>query len=162
LTPPAAFRYEARVSVAASRIVFVCYAGFLAGVIYLANHGGGRLWSFLTDIPGGDKLGHLGLVSTLTLLLNLALRGRRAPGKLSRIMLGSLLAATIMTLEELSQAMIPSRSLDLFDGLANLAGVALGEWGAKRYLDPRAKARWNRGPEESNPTRTGPGASGFT
>jgi hypothetical protein len=155
LTPPATPRYDARVSVAASRIAFVCHAGFLAGIIYLANHGDGHLWAFLRGIPGGDKVGHLGLVGTLTLLLNLALRGRRAPGKLSRIMLGSLLVAVLMTLEECSQAMIPSRNLDLLDGLANLAGVALGDRIARHRLRSPTKARWKQRPEASNPARPG-------
>jgi hypothetical protein len=124
-------------SVGASRITFAAYALFLGGIIYLANHGGGHWWSFITDLPCGDKLGHLGLVATLTLLLNLALRGRRAPGRLSGILLGSLLVAIFMSLEECSQAVFPSRSLDLFDGLANLAGVVVGDLAARKALSRR-------------------------
>lgn len=114
-------------STGVSRIIFAAYAVFLGGIIYLANQGGGHWWNFITDLPYGDKLGHLGLVGTLTLLLNLALKGRRAPGKLSGVLLGSIFVALLMSVEECSQAMFPSRSLDLWDGLANLAGVAVGD-----------------------------------
>lgn len=111
----------------ALRLALVCYGVLFIGIILIANRGGGHFWHFLTDLPGGDKLGHLGLVGTLSLLLNLSLRGRRAPRPLAGVMLGSVLVAIVMTAEECSQAFIPSRSLDLFDGLANLAGAALGE-----------------------------------
>ena len=125
------------VKIALPRLLLLCYALGLGGIIYLANHGGGSLWNFITDLPFGDKLGHIGLVGTLSLLLNIVLGGRRAPGKFSRIMLGSLVVAIVMTLEECSQAFFPARSLDLLDGIANLAGVAAGECLARLLL--RAK-----------------------
>jgi VanZ family protein len=42
-----------------------------------------------------------------------------------------------MTAEELSQAFFPSRTLDLLDGVANLAGAALGGVAARQILRPR-------------------------
>jgi VanZ family protein len=119
------------------RLTLLCYGILLIGIILIANRGGGHFWHFLTDLPLGDKAGHLGLVGTLSLLLNLSLKGRRAPRPLSGIMLGSLLVAIVMTAEECSQAFFPSRTLDLFDGLANLAGVTIGEIAARLLLRPK-------------------------
>lgn len=121
----------------ALRLALVCYGILFIGIILAADRGGGHVWHFLTDLPLGDKVGHLGLVGTLSLLLNLSLKGRRAPRPLSGIMLGSLLIAIAMTLEECSQAFFPSRTLDLFDGLANLAGTAIGEVVARLILRPQ-------------------------
>jgi polysaccharide biosynthesis protein VpsQ len=128
------------VKIVLPRLLLLCYALGLGGIIYLANHGGGRFWTFITDIPGGDKLGHIGLVGTLSLLLNIVLRGRRAPGSFSGIMLGSLIVATVMTLEEFSQAAFPSRSRDLLDGIANLVGAAAGECLARFFLRPKSQS----------------------
>lgn len=137
MTLPAPSGYQPAVNPTVARLLLPCYAILFAGIIYIANHGGGSLWHFLTDLPFGDKLGHVALVGTLSLLLNLALKGRRGPGKLSGVMLGSLLVAILMTLEEASQAFFPSRSLDLLDGIANLLGVAAGEALARLLLRPK-------------------------
>lgn len=110
------------------RLVFVLFAAAFVSMIVVANRGEGeRIWGFLRSIPSGDKLGHLGLVGALSLLLNLALDRRRASGSGNGIMLGSLVLLVIMTLEEASQAFVPCRSFDLVDGLANLVGVFCGE-----------------------------------
>lgn len=119
------------------RLSFLLYAAAFAAIILITDKAGGSMWSFVHAVPGGDKAGHLGLVGTLSLLANLALRGRRAPRPLSGIMLGTLLVALVMSLEECSQAFFPSRSLDLLDGLANLAGAALGDILARRLLRPK-------------------------
>lgn len=98
-------------------------------IISLANQGRG-FWGFLEAIPYGDKLGHAGLVATLALLLNLTLRNRTLPRPFGMIQMGSGLAAVVMTLEELSQFLLPTRSPDLLDWIANLTGAALGQFAA--------------------------------
>ena len=118
----------------ALRLALVCYGILFLGIILNADRGGGHFYHFLTDLPLGDKLGHLGLVGTLSLLLNLCLKGKRAPRPLAGIMLGTFLVGLGMSLEECSQAFFPSRTLDLVDGLANLAGAAAGECGARYFL----------------------------
>lgn len=117
----------------ALRLALVCYGLMFIGIVISADRGA-SFWKFLNEWPMGDKIGHLGLVGTLSLLLNLTLKGRCAPRPFSRIMLGTLLVATVMTVEELSQAFFPSRTLDLLDGLANLAGAALGGVAARFLL----------------------------
>jgi VanZ family protein len=111
-----------------------------AGIVLSADRGGKHFWDFLNTFPLGDKFGHLALVGTFSLLANLALRGRRAPGRLSWMMLGTLGIATIMTLEECSQAFFPARTLDGLDELANLTGAGLGELAARFLLRRKAAA----------------------
>jgi glycopeptide antibiotics resistance protein len=115
---------------AARILISSAFALFLTGfisIIVLADRGQG-CWTFLQRVPMGDKLGHLVLVGPLALLLNLVLRGRRAPSPLSWCMLGSGLVGMLMTFEEISQAFIPSRSFDLADALMNLVAVIAAQW----------------------------------
>ncbi len=118
----------------ALRLALICYGIMFVGIVLSADRGGKHFWDFLNAIPLGDKLGHLCLVGTFSLLANLALKGRRAPGRLSWMMLGTLVIATLMTLEESSQAFFPTRTLDGLDELANLSGAALGEVAARFLL----------------------------
>ncbi len=119
------------------RLTFVLFTTAFLSIIVLADRGHADLfWNLAGRVPCGDKLGHLGLVGTLSFLLNLLLEGRPAPGRWSAMMLGSLLLLVFMTLEEASQAFIPHRSFDLLDGLANIIGVFCGE-GLVRMLPVR-------------------------
>ena len=119
------------------RITFVFFTTAFLSIIVIADRGHADLfWNLVGRVPCGDKLGHLGLVGTLYYLLNLLLEGRRAPGRWSPMMLGSLLLLAFMTVEEASQAFIPCRSFDLLDGLANIIGVFCGE-GLVRMLPVR-------------------------
>lgn len=120
----------------ALRLALICYGLMFIGIVISADRGV-SFWKFLNEWPMGDKIGHLGLVGTFSLLFNLALKGRCAPRPFSRFMLGTLLVATIMTTEELSQAFFPSRTLDLLDGLANLTGAALGGMAARLILQQK-------------------------
>jgi hypothetical protein len=97
-------------------------------IIAIANRGeGDRWWSFIHDIPYGDKLGHIALMGTLCLLCNLAFATRRfrfLPACITRV---TFVLLGLVTLEEFSQAFIPTRSCDPLDWLADLAGLALGQ-----------------------------------
>lgn len=120
------------------RLAFFIFATAFASLIVAADHGQiGHVWSFVAKIPFGDKLGHLGLVGTLTVLMNLHLKRRMA----GPVMHGSLIVLVFMLLEEGSQYFIPARSFDGFDALANLVGVICGE-GLVRML-PRKITRQN-------------------
>ena len=118
-------------------LTFVLFTTAFLSIIVIADRGHADLfWQVVGRVPCGDKLGHLGLVGTLSFLLNLLLEGRPAPGRFGKMMLGSLMLLVFMTLEETSQAFIPHRSFDLLDGLANLVGVFCGE-GLVRMLPAR-------------------------
>ena len=111
------------------RGLLLAFGCVLVLIVSAANTGTGhRFWWFLSGIPMGDKFGHLGLIGTLSLLLNASLRGRRAPGRAAFMMLGSLVLLIVATLEEGSQIFIATRTFDVVDWLANVAGIALGEW----------------------------------
>ena len=119
------------------RLAFVLFTTAFVSLIILADRGQiGRIWELVAMVPLGDKLGHLGLVGTLTVLLNLQLKRRKA----GPLMLGSLIVLTGMMLEEGSQFFIPVRSFDGFDALANLVGVLCGE-GLVRMLPRRVTKR---------------------
>jgi hypothetical protein len=105
---------------------------FLILIVTLANRGeGGRWWSFIHIIPCGDKLGHIGLMGTLSLLCNLAFIPRPVPFLPTFITRVSFLLFLLVTLEELSQAFLPTRSCDPLDWLADLTGLALGQLAAQ-------------------------------
>ena len=119
------------------RLAFVLFTSAFVSLIVLADRGQiGMIWEYVAKVPLGDKLGHLGLVGTLAVLLNLTLKRRKA----GPLMLGSLIVLTGMMLEEGSQYFIPARSFDGFDALANLVGVLCGE-GLVRMLPRRVTPR---------------------
>lgn len=110
----------------------VGFIGFFIWIVILADRADGvPWWAFIDRIPFGDKVGHLGLVGTLSLLCNLAFTRWKSgrPGFFTRT---SWVLLILLSLEELSQAFIPHRHLDAFDWLADLAGLALGQWVAMR------------------------------
>lgn len=112
-------------------------------ILVLAGQGRG-FWGFLEAIPYGDKLGHVGLVGTLAFLLNLTLRNRRFGGRFHRIQIGSGLVAIIMTVEEISQVLLPTRNADLLDWLANLTGAALAQAASSALASPRRAGGTNQ------------------
>lgn len=123
----------------ASVAAAVAFIAFLILVIIIADRGdGGKWWAFLEHVPNGDKVGHLGLIGTLSLLCNLAFHPRQ-PRWLPRwITLVTLILLVILSGEEIAQAFIPTRTCDLFDWLADLAGLAIGQtvalWLRKRFF----------------------------
>ncbi len=103
------------------------FIGFFVWIIVIADRAEGvPWWSFIHQIPFGDKVGHFGLVGALSFLCNLAFarRGSNRPRFITRTTWVLLL---VLSLEELSQGFIPHRHLDLFDWLADLAGLAVGQ-----------------------------------
>ncbi len=114
------------------------FVGFFVWIVTIANRAGGTpWWSFITYIPYGDKVGHLALVGLLAFLCNLAFPSR----KWWLVTKTTLVLLLIITLEELSQVFIVTRHLDLFDWLADLAGLVLGQFSAgkfRQFLKSRA------------------------
>jgi polysaccharide biosynthesis protein VpsQ len=110
------------------RIIAGCFILFMLVIVTIANRGeGDRWWSFIHGIPYGDKLGHVGLMFALCLLCNLAFapcRFRFLPSFITRV---TFVLFALVTLEELSQAFISTRSCDPLDWLADLVGLSLGQ-----------------------------------
>ena len=110
------------------RIAAVAFAVVFVLIVVIADRGeGGRWWAFLEHLPAGDKIGHVGLVGLLAFLGNLAFRPRPAPKPLHLLTLVTMVLLVVLTLEEISQAFLKNRNCDLFDWLADLAGLAVGQ-----------------------------------
>ncbi len=126
-----------RMSLCAAAVTFV--ALFIT-IVAIADRGeGSRWWGFIDRIPFGDKFGHLGLIGTLTFLCNLANPPRAYTWLPHFITLTTLILLTLLSLEEIAQAFIPTRTCDWFDWFADLAGLALGQSlaaGIRRLLFP--------------------------
>lgn len=98
------------------------YAAVLVGIVVLANLGGtNEVFGLLTDLPFGDKLGHLVLIGGLAGLADVA-ANRRNWG---RVPLAPLIVAVVALLEELTQLWLPTRSFDLGDLAADVVGIVL-------------------------------------
>lgn len=100
----------------------------------------GQMPAFITWLyayPGGDKLGHFILMGLLSALLNLSLGCRRLHLGQFSVLVGSLAAALVVTLEEISQTAFASRSFSLVD----LGFSWLGSW----VFGLITEAFWNKG-----------------
>ena len=112
---------------------------FIIFVIVLADMGTlPGLIRGLYDFPNGDKLGHFILYGILSLLLNLAFTLRPGVNLLRTILTVSLILALLIGLEEWSQSLFGSRTMDIVDLLASYAGVTVAAltawWIRKRRL----------------------------
>jgi polysaccharide biosynthesis protein VpsQ len=105
---------------------FLLFAIFVAGTIFGSNLGRlGTITHWVNTQPFGDKCGHLILIGFLTYLLNHALDGREINIGRLKLLLGCTIVAVVMTIEEISQIWIPSRSFDFVDLSANYLGIAI-------------------------------------
>lgn len=115
----------------AIRIPALAFGLFIIAVIIIADRGeGGTWWPFLHCIPFGDKLGHIGLFGTLSLLCNLAFPKFRLRFLPRLITATTFVLLILISLEEIAQAFIPARTCDLLDWFADVAGLALGQCAA--------------------------------
>jgi polysaccharide biosynthesis protein VpsQ len=103
--------------------------GFLAllGLIVLVADAGWGGWMFAAvgHLPAGDKLGHFWLMGIASLLINLSLGAARVRIGPVHVLTGSLAFATVVTLEETSQAFFRWRGASPLDLLADYAGIWL-------------------------------------
>ena len=113
---------------------------------------GAILFGFLTGYPGGDAVGHIVLAGVLSFAVNGAFGRRAHPFWAPRMTPIILLAVTA---EELSQAIIPTRSLSLVDLLASYAGVIIGAKAAWSFLARTAPDPLGRGAASPLPARRG-------
>jgi hypothetical protein len=104
------------------------FFAFLVIVVIIADRGDGeKWWPFLGHIPYGDKFGHIGLFGILGFLCNLAFPNRWPSRLAAFITKTTFVLIVIVSLEELSQAFFPSRTLDPIDWLSDLTGLAIGQ-----------------------------------
>jgi polysaccharide biosynthesis protein VpsQ len=111
-----------------TRIAALAFGLFIITAVVIANRGeSDSWWPFIHHIPYGDKLGHIGLFGALSFLCNLALPGFRVRFLPRFITATSFSLLVLISLEEISHAFLPTRSCDIFDWLADLVGLAIGQ-----------------------------------
>jgi VanZ family protein len=106
--------------------ITLCFSAFIIWAIYQANTGSSNpVFELVGSLPYGDKIGHLSLFGMLTLMFNLTSRCRTF--SLGRINLyyGTAIVSIFVLLEELSQGLIPTRTLDIMDLAADSIGITL-------------------------------------
>ncbi len=105
----------------------IAFSIFIVAVIVGADTGHlPRLIRSLYDFPNGDKVGHLFLYGFLSLILNLTFVRWLQPKVHRIILIVSLVLAVLIGLEEWSQFLFATRTMDIFDLLASYAGVTAG------------------------------------
>ena len=114
-------------SKALSNLFVILAAGFflfLLWIIYLANTGGSSIFfDLIRNLPFGDKIGHFGLFGVSTLLFNLATRCKTFNAVGINVYWGTIGVTIFVLIEELSQGFIDSRTLDIYDLLADFVGI---------------------------------------
>ncbi|MGB0897986.1 MAG: VanZ family protein [Psychrobium sp.] len=104
----------------------ICFFIFILWAIYVANTGQSNgLFNVVSTLPYGDKIGHFCLFGILTLFANLATRCRTFKMKKFSIYWGSFSVWIFVTIEELSQHFLPTRTLDIYDYIADLIGIII-------------------------------------
>ena len=102
------------------------YVLILVIIVFLADRKESRfLFKFIRDMPYGDKAGHFILMGLFSLILNLALSCKTVKIWKLNLLMGSLIVALVVTLEEFSQLFMRYRSFDLIDLLFDYAGIFL-------------------------------------
>lgn len=115
------------------KILTVVYILILAGIIVIADLNGTGYFRFVHYIPYGDKVGHFCLMGMLSFLVNLVLRARTVSLWKFDYLLGSLIVAAIVLVEEFSQKFVGGRTFDFGDLLFDFAGIIVfGE--AARFI----------------------------
>lgn len=135
-----------------AKIALFAFALFMVGLVALADSGhGSQFFRMANRVPAGDKIGHFLLFGTLSFLVNLVLRAVEIQFGRICVLKGSSAVLFVATLEELSQLFMRSRSFDFADLAADILGIWLFGWLAKKYL------HWRRTkPNPFDSSREGP------
>ena len=112
----------------AIRIAAIVFGLIIIAAVVIADLGYGEsFWPIISHTPYADKVGHIGIFSILGFLSNLAFPNFRIR-HLPRLVTGiTFILFVLVSLEEISQAFIPTRTCDLFDWLADVVGLAIGQ-----------------------------------
>jgi len=126
------------------RWLFAIWGVLLALIVYMANTNVLPEHFDVRRVPGGDKAGHFFLLGVASLLANLALKVREwRLGKL-RLLRGSVIVGTLITIEECTQIWSPNRTFSASDMFWNFAGIIvfgrIARWHLSRLPKPPPKA----------------------
>ncbi len=90
-------------------------------------------WIFFSE----DKVGHFFLIGLAALMLNFLLQAKRVKIFNVPFLLGSIIVAVLVTLEEFRQVPLTNRSFEMLDIFYNFAGIfvfgRVGAWLALRF-----------------------------
>ncbi len=81
------------------------------------------MFRLINQLPGTDKLGHFLIMGTLSFFVVLAFSYKRGYWHLRRSLIVMGLLGVAIGLEELSQSLLPTRTMSLTDLLASWAGL---------------------------------------
>ncbi len=125
----------------AIRIAALVFGLIIIAAVVIANLGYSEsFWPIISHTPNADKVGHIGILGILGFLSNLAFPDFRIRFLPRFVTATSFVLLVLISLEEISQAFIPSRHCDIFDWLADLTGLAIGQITAG-IIASRSKAR---------------------
>jgi VanZ family protein len=122
----------------------VVYVLILVLIVFLADQ---KAYQFLfrpiRNMPYGDKAGHFILMGLFSLILNTALSCKTVRAWKLNLLMGSLIVAMVVTLEEFSQLFIRYRSFDPVDLMFDYAGILLfgrfAVWMGRRFAKSAQK-----------------------
>jgi len=99
---------------------------FILFIIYLADTADYNFaFRVIGHIPNGDKLMHGLIYGVMAFLLNYGLNYKSCKFFGFNMQIGALIVLTFAGLEEISQYLLPSRTCDIFDFVADMVGVVL-------------------------------------
>jgi VanZ family protein len=118
------------------KVLAVVYIFFLAFIIVLYDIKETQyLFKAVRKYAFADKAGHLLLMGLMAMSVSLHLGAHQINFWRLRFFTGSLIVFVIVTLEETSQLLIPNRTFDPMDLLANYFGIFLcGEFALRLLL----------------------------
>ena len=107
------------------RKITISYIIFILIIIVIADQGDyvTILTDWVDNIPYGDKGGHLILMGLLSLTVNLSFQCSQWTVNRHTFLKGSVIVAILVTLEEISQLFISSRTFDGGDLLSDYLGI---------------------------------------
>ena len=118
----------------------VAFALLLLAIVTAATMGWAEpAFAVVRRIPGGDKSAHILLLGTMSLLLNSSLGCARVRCGNISVLKGSLILFALVTLEEISQIWMSSRTFSWGDLACNYLGIFILGWVATFISHPESR-----------------------
>jgi len=106
------------------KLITIFYVCFILFIIALANQGElGVIGVMVYELPYRDKLGHFILMGLLAFFVNLSLKCSTISIWNWNFLKGSIIILILVTLEEISQLFVETRTFDLIDLFADFLGI---------------------------------------
>ena len=121
------------------RLAIVVIAA-VAAISSIASLGYRHLFDFVHRIPGRDTTSHFVVMGLVAFVVCLGFSSSRLWGRRLGAIGCTLLVAAVVTLEEGSQALIPTRSFAVGDLLASYGGILVAGLLAALILELRARS----------------------